>query len=138
MLPLPLEPVEITPPENSTSSPALRAGPATRSSAFLVCCESLSTETAKWMSANPIVRFLDSVRGDFRFVSETPTVCGTCSASLIVGLTSLLYCGSVSLCPGGAANTIRASAPPVPGNFALSRLSACWDWVPGTLNASSV
>jgi hypothetical protein len=68
LLPLPLEPVEITPPENSTSSPAWRAGPATRSSAFLVCWESLSTGTAKWMSANPIVWSLDSVNGDFRFV----------------------------------------------------------------------
>ena len=133
---LPL-PVLTTPPENSTWRPARRAGPATRSSAALVASVSLSTDTANARSANETRPSRETV-ALFRNAAGVVTVCGTRRASATVGAISLRYWGSRRVWPAGAATTIRAVAPPVPGNFLARRFNARCDSVPGTLNASLV
>lgn len=130
-------PVLITPPENSTSAPARRRGPATRSSAAFVFVVSLSTATAKCRSANAIRPFFDRVA---LVVIEAGVLTdwGTSSASFNVGASNFAKRGSRNVCPAGAATTIRAVAPPVPGNVFARRSSARWDSVPGTVNAEFV
>jgi hypothetical protein len=50
------------------------------------------------------------------------------------GLDGLLVLLVGDLLALGAAKTMRALAPPAPGNFCSSRSCACWDSVPGTEN----
>ncbi len=126
-----------TPPENSTCSPAARAGPATRSNAFFVESLRSSTETEKWRWVKPTVLSREGVK-PLMNCSPVVTACGTFCARSTVGSTTFLYCGSSSVWPFGAANTSLAVAPPLPGNFSSSRSRARCDSVPGTLNASFV
>src|SRR6188472_2275344 len=61
----------------------------------------------------------------------TPSACLACAN---VASTASLFSLSVIFSPSGAAKTMRALAPPAPGNFCSSRSCACWDSVPGTEN----
>jgi hypothetical protein len=83
-----LEAVDVTPPENSTSSPAFRAGSATRFSAAFVESFSWSTDTRKCRSANAIRWSRESCRVDLN-ARALLTDCGTCSASPTVGSTTV-------------------------------------------------
>jgi hypothetical protein len=79
--------VAVTPPENSTCSPALRAGSATRSSAAWSSSVSWSTGTLNCRSENATVLSGETVAGVSGCLEFS--ACGTFRAARTVGAMSL-------------------------------------------------
>ena len=125
-----------TPPENSTCRPASRAGSATRLErverlVLEVLHRDLEVQVGEERPCRPPRGSRCPAAARRGRPPEGPPGRGRSSAR-----PPPRTAAARASAPAGAANTIRAVAPPLPGNFSSRRSSARWDSVPGTLNAS--